>query len=1303
MFSRISFAHVLCVFVVIVAMLFQVGPAQALGSGTISGTVNDGSNNPLADVTLRAVLKSDGTEVTTAISAADGTFTLTGLPLDTALAVVTADGLFYNHVTLLDWAEAITLTGALPDRTGVDFILKNETSDTVEQLTFNTRVGRLLNDVKIRQAIAYGTDRSQLLYNAFLPNNTLGIIMHSMVTPGAWFQASKNDLAIYPYDPVLAKSILVSAGWVDTNADGIRDNGIAGPNHVELALDFVTTNAAVRTASANLFKDQMQAIGILINVTTYTGTFFFTDPASPLTTGDFDIAEFAWVLPWDDSLSSLYNTGDVANNGGYSNASLDGYYAAAQSAKVAGDQGTFSANALLWQKLISQDLPTLPLFTRNLITPVNVPVGTNINVTSGNATATYAHVTGAGWFGIAASKYNSSDLPAGYKQGDPNVYEVGSNALFDSAHVCINYDVSRMSTANEYFLKMFHLLPNGSWSDVTSGGSLDVLANKICGDFTSFSVVALMYDDSGGGSISGTVRDDVGTPITGMEMTVFAERPEGVLSQVNTDPIDGTYTLSGLPLNLDMRISATDNNNNAYGKQFYPEVALVSAATVFNLTVGTPAYSGINFALPAAHLGATIEHLTFNVRAGRVLNNLIIRRAIALGTDRGRMLAAFLNSGFHGVVLNSFAPAGYWSQPSYNQGSVYPYNPVLAKSILDAAGITDHNANGIRDIGGSDIVLDFKTTTAANRVASSSIFVANMASIGIRVVVTTVIGTDFFNPDPAISPLAAGNFDIAEFAWVGPDLNMDDAYPIGVYQTGNTQNYGGYSNATADAEYSAAFAATNRAEMLPHVLAYYSTTRDDMPSLPLFTRENVTPVDTLNGLNVLADLSAVGVTVRYRNATGSGLTAAFASEIHPGDLPANFSLVALYEIGSNVTRASGTGATVCLHYDDTGLSAAQESTLLLYHLTLSPTRTWANIFTTRDPAANQVCGLTTSFSTFAVLMPYNTAPTVLNILRASANPSNAAGVKFTVTFSEAVNGVDKTDFALVTTGGISKAAISAVSGSGATRTVTVATGLGSGTIQLNLIDNDSIKDLTLLSLGGPETGNGNFTTGDIFTVDKTKPVVTSIVRADADPTAAASVKFTVTFSKPVIGVDTKDFKLAITGALPNAIVTAVSGSGTTYTVTVSTGTGTGFGTLRLDLITNLTIKDTAMNVLATSFKTGQFYTVNKPPVVVSIVRASANPTKAATVKFTVKFSEVVTGVDTLDFAIFSTGLANTSIVSVTGSGITYTVTVNTGTGSGTLRLDLIDNDSIKNATLNPLGGAGLVNGDYKTGLAYNVR
>src|SRR6266568_2096078 len=78
------------------------------------------------------------------------------------------------------------------------------------------------------------------------------------------------------------------------------------------------------------------------------------------------------------------------------------------------------------------------------------------------------------------------------------------------------------------------------------------------------------------------------------------------------------------------------------------------------------------------------------------------------------------------------------------------------------------------------------------------------------------------------------------------------------------------------------------------------------------------------------------------------------------------------------------------------------------------------------------------------------------------------------------------------------------------------------------------------------------------------------------------------------------------------------------------------------------------------------------PTVVSINTAGANPTNGATVRFTVTFDGSVSGVDSSDFTVTTSGgVTGTSVGTVTPTGASqYTVAVNTGSGDGTIRLDL---------------------------------
>lgn len=347
----------------------------------------------------------------------------------------------------------------------------------------------------------------------------------------------------------------------------------------------------------------------------------------------------------------------------------------------------------------------------------------------------------------------------------------------------------------------------------------------------------------------------------------------------------------------------------------------------------------------------------------------------------------------------------------------------------------------------------------------------------------------------------------------------------------------------------------------------------------------------------------------------------------------------------------------------------------------------------------------------AFITPDTTSPTV-----ASSAPLCATGcpfptpsvVSFRVVFSEAVNGITVDDFALTTGGAITGAFITDISGSNNEYIVNVNTGAGDGNLRLDVLDNDSIVDAALNPLGGAGSGNGNFTSGSLYIVDKSLPAVLSILRVDANPTSANQVRFTLNFSEPVSGVDVSDFVVTATGNIAGATPVEVSGAGALYTVTVNTGTGDG--TLRLDLLDNDSIMDSSSIPLGGSgagngnFTTGEEYSLNRAaPIVTSILRADPNPSTADNVRFTVSFSEAVSGVDVSDFALAPTGsVAGPTITEVSGVGNLYTVTIGTGTGSGTIRLDLVDNDSIVDASSLPVGGLGAGNGNFTAGEEYSI-
>jgi CSLREA domain-containing protein/fimbrial isopeptide formation D2 family protein len=411
--------------------------------------------------------------------------------------------------------------------------------------------------------------------------------------------------------------------------------------------------------------------------------------------------------------------------------------------------------------------------------------------------------------------------------------------------------------------------------------------------------------------------------------------------------------------------------------------------------------------------------------------------------------------------------------------------------------------------------------------------------------------------------------------------------------------------------------------------------------------------------------TSLGFTITNPNTTAGGdLTGVAFTDVLPSGLSIADSSTA--QCGGTLTTTAAT-RTISL----SGASVANSSNCL-FSVTVTGTAVGAQNNTTGTITSNEGgTGTTSNTATVTVFAP----PTVLSITRVNSNPTNLNAVDFLVTFSKTVTGVDASDFTTTTTGGITlplNPITNVTAGPSATYTVTVDTGNGDGTLRLNVVDDDTIMstDALPLPLGGSGAGNGNFNSGEVYTVSKSDPFVSSITRDDPSPTNAANVHFTVTFSKPVTGVDNSDFAITAVGITGSPVVTGVTGSGAVYTVTASTGTGTTGGppnTIRLDVTDDDTIQDSGNRKLGGSglgngnFTTGTPYDIDKTaPTITSAAKDAGQadpvtgPTATTVINFTVIFSEPV---NFTSGDVNLSGTANPTVANVTPAGLNTTFNV----------------------------------------------
>jgi hypothetical protein len=210
--------------------------------------------------------------------------------------------------------------------------------------------------------------------------------------------------------------------------------------------------------------------------------------------------------------------------------------------------------------------------------------------------------------------------------------------------------------------------------------------------------------------------------------------------------------------------------------------------------------------------------------------------------------------------------------------------------------------------------------------------------------------------------------------------------------------------------------------------------------------------------------------------------------------------------------------------NSTGCAAGRYVNGETINLSASPATGWGMGSwegTNDDAGVSLTNALTMPENDSLVTVNYSDAPPmVVSSVRVNSSPTNLASEDFTVTFSEAVTGVDTSfpfnDLALTVTG-VTGASITSVTLVSDTKyTVAVNTGTGSGTIRLDIPVGASITDLSENPLAGLP-----YTSGESYTVVKNLGVASGIVQRQGMPaTPDLSPNSMLCSSVTVIGAET---------------------------------------------------------------------------------------------------------------------------------------------------------------------------------------
>ena len=174
-----------------------------------------------------------------------------------------------------------------------------------------------------------------------------------------------------------------------------------------------------------------------------------------------------------------------------------------------------------------------------------------------------------------------------------------------------------------------------------------------------------------------------------------------------------------------------------------------------------------------------------------ILKNDTLRKAIIMSLDSKTMCDVTVG----GMYTSGFSVLP--SSLSYNYDKLinpYPYNTLKAEQMLDNAGIIDTNGDGIRELDGENININYIAYSSRNLNDFAEAIALQLNKIGIKVTVTVC---DY---DTATALQNAGEFDLitANTTTVGTGDPQDF---LGGWYSKNSKSYGYYQNNEYDKLY----------------------------------------------------------------------------------------------------------------------------------------------------------------------------------------------------------------------------------------------------------------------------------------------------------------------------------------------------------------------------------------------------------------------------------------------------------------------------------------------------------------------
>jgi glutathione transport system substrate-binding protein len=229
------------------------------------------------------------------------------------------------------------------------------------------------------------------------------------------------------------------------------------------------------------------------------------------------------------------------------------------------------------------------------------------------------------------------------------------------------------------------------------------------------------------------------------------------------------------------------------------------------------------------NFGLIYEHFDFNFK-NEHLGELKVRQAIATGVNIGDLVTRTVKQ-----FSDKAQPLGnrIWltGQPQYQDhfGQYGKGDVAGAQKLLEDAGYSK-GADGIYAKDGKKLSIRFSTTSGnALRETQGELLLAQMKQVGIEIKIANLDSQKLFG-----EALPNGNFDIANFAWLGTPFAISGSRDI--FRTGGGSNYGSYESKKVDDLFARANSETDEAKAAELGNQIDQQLTDDMATIPLYTK-----------------------------------------------------------------------------------------------------------------------------------------------------------------------------------------------------------------------------------------------------------------------------------------------------------------------------------------------------------------------------------------------------------------------------------------------------------------------------------